>query len=309
MINAVKDPFGYFILIQGFYIAIIYLQLPKNIGPFEIDPIIRAAHILSISFVTLYFIFRIIDIVALYINKKVKDDESTIDKQIAPLIIKILRILVVVVGILSMLSNFGYNTTSLVTGLGIGGLAMALAAQTTLSNLFGSVAIFSDKPFRIGDRIQIGDVDGIIEEIGLRTTNIRRLDQALAIVPNSMFINQEIINYSAMKKRKIEFYIGITYDTPVHKIKDAVAGVQDIIEKNEKFEHCSHIVRLANFGASSLDIYVYCFTHITDYAEFHVVKETLILEIIQALEKLDVELAFPSQTIYLHRTANIEYKS
>lgn len=301
LINSAKNPLGYLILVQGFYIAILYLQLPKNIGPFETISSINTLYILFISFIILYFAFRVIDIVALYINKKVKDDDSSIDEQIGPLIIKIIRILVVVIGILSMLSNFGYNITSLVTGLGIGGLAMALAAQTTLSNLFGSVAIFSDKPFRIGDRIQIGDVDGIVEEVGLRTTRIRRLDQALAIVPNSVFINKEIINYSSMRKRKIEFYLGVTYDTSIYKIRDLTKGIQSIIIQNEKFERYSSIVRLANFGASSLDIYIYCFTTVTDYAAFHVIKENFIYEIMQLLEELEIEIAFPSHTLYLKK--------
>lgn len=299
--GTIKDPLGYLILVQGFYIATISLQLPEKIGPFEIFSIINAIYILSISFIVLYFTFRIIDIVALYVNKKAKDVKSSIDEQIASLIIKSLRILVVTIGLLSILNNFGYNITSLIAGLGLGGLAMALAAQTTLSNLFGSVTIFSDKPFRIGDTVQIGETNGTVEEVGFRTTHIRRSDQALVIVPNSKFVNTEIINYSAMTKRKIEFYLRITQDTSRYKIKDTVSGIKKIIENDKRFDHPSHIVRFTDFGESSLNIYVYSLVKTIDITEFQALKEEFNFKIMELLEDLDVKIASPSQTIHLHK--------
>lgn len=303
--NAIKVPLGYLILTQGFYIAIISLQLPKNIGPFDIDSIVHAIYILSISFIILYFAFRIIDIIGLYINKKAKDTESPIDEQIVPLIIKSLRILVGTIGILSILNNFGYNITSLIAGLGLGGLAFALAAQTTISNLFGSATIFSDKPFRIGDIVQIGDFNGTVEEVGFRTTRIRRSDQALVIIPNSKFVNTEIINYSAMNKRKIEFYLKIVYGTSIYKIKDIVSNIKKIIEDDERFDHSSHIVRFTDFGESSLNIYVYCLMNTADLIEFYTIKEEMNFKIMRLLEELDIVMAAQYQTIYLHREDKI----
>lgn len=300
--GAIKDPLGYFILVEGLYVAIISLQLPEMIGPFETYSVVHAVYILAISFIVLYFTFRIIDIVALYMNKKAKDVKSSIDEQIASLIIKSLRILVVTVGLLSILSNFGYNITSLVAGLGLGGLAMALAAQTTLTNLFGSLTIFSDKPFRIGDLVQIGDTNGTVEEVGFRTTHIRRSDQALVIVPNSKFVNTEIINYSAMTKRKIEFYLRITQDTSRFKIKDTVIGIKKILEDDERFDHSSHIVRFTDFAESSLNIYIYSLVNTIDIAEFQTLKEEFNFEIMALLDELEVKIASPSQTIHLHKS-------
>ena len=295
--NAIKDPLGYLILIQGFYVAIISLQLPKNIGPFEIESVIHTIYVLSISFIILYFAFKIIDIVGLYIDKKVKDKESSIDEQIASLIIKSLRILVATIGILSILSNFGYNVTSLIAGLGLGGLAFALAAQTTISNLFGSATIFSDKPFRIGDTVQIEDVNGTVEEVGFRTTRIRRSDQALVIVPNSKFVNNEIINYSAMNKRKIEFYLKIAYDTPIYVIKDLVTGIKKIIEEDGTFDNSSRIVRFSDFADYSLNIYIYCLVNVTDLAKFQERKEEFNLKIMGLMNELRIRMAYPPQTI------------
>lgn len=299
IINAIKDPLGYFILIQGFNIAIISLQFPEKIGPFEITSTIHTIYILAISFIALYFAFSIVDIIAFYIEQRVKKTESTLDNQIIPLIIKSLRILVITIGILSILHNFGYNIISLLTGLGLGGLAFALAAQTTLSNVFGSVTIFSDKPFRLGDWIKIGDVEGTVEEIAFRTTRIRRFDQALVTVPNSQFVNSSIINYSAMQKRRIEFYVRISYKTPLFNIKEAIKGIRSMIENDERFDQSFHMVMLTELGEYSLNIYVYCFTKTIDWREHLAIKEELILNIIQLLEELNIEVAFPSRTIYI----------
>lgn len=304
--NAIKDPFGYLILIQGFYLGIISLELPEKVGPFEIFSVVRTIRILAISFIVLYFSFRVIDIIALYMDKKAKDIKSSIDGQVVSLIVKSLRILVVTVGLLSILSNFGYNITSLIAGLGLGGLAIALAAQTTISNLFGSVTIFSDKPFRIGDTIQIGDTNGTVEEVGFRTTHIRRPDQALVIVPNSKFVNTEITNYSAMTKRKIEFYLKVTQDSSVYDIKAIVDGVKKIICENEIFDHSSHIVRFTDFGEWSMNIYVYVLVKTTDAAKFKETQEDLNIEIMRLLDDLSIEIAYPSQTIYVRNDNNYE---
>jgi MscS family membrane protein len=163
-----------------------------------------------------------------------------------------------------------------------------------------SETIFSDKPFRIGDTIQIGDTNGTVEEIGLRTTNIRRSDQALVIVPNNKFVNTEIINYSAMTKRKIEFYLKVNQDASIYDIKAIVDGIKKIIEENETFDHSSHVVRFTDFGEWSLDIYIYCLVKTTDIAKFQEVREDLNMKIMRLLEDLNIEIAYPSQNIYVY---------
>ncbi len=299
IINTIKDPVGYLILTQGFYVAIISLQLPEKIGPFTISSVVHTIYILAMSFTVLYFAFRVIDIVGIYIDKKVKDEDSPIDEHIAQLITKSLQILIATIGILSILNNFGYNIASLVAGLGLGGLAFALAAQTTISNLFGSATIFSDKPFRVGDTVQIGDVNGTVEEIGLRSTRIRRPDQALVMVPNSKFVNNEIINYSAMTKRKIEFYLKITQDASSFDIVNIVKGIKNIIEKDERFDHSSDMIRFTDFGDWSLNIYVYCFVKTIDIVEFQEIREEFNIKIMRLLDDLEIMLARQSQILYL----------
>jgi len=200
---------------------------------------------------------------------------------------------------LFILQNFGYNVTSLIAGLGLGGLAFALAAQNTVSNLFGSITIFSDKPFQLGDWIQVGEIEGTVEDVGFRITRVRRFDQALVTVPNSQFINTGVINYSAMKKRRISFNLALSYGTSTSKIKEVVAGIKKIIEENEKFDHSYYIVRFTEFGVYSLNIFIYCFASTTDWADSLSIKEEFNLRIMQLLENLSVEIAFQSQTINL----------
>lgn len=284
-----------------------YLHLPEKIGSLETGPMLNNAYILIISFIALYFVFRLIDIVGLYISKHSKRGRvGTLDVQLVPLITKSLRVIVITIGILSILNNFGYNIISLLTGLGIGGLALALAAQTTLSNLFGSITIFSDRHIRIGDWVKIGETEGIVEEVGLRATLIRRVDQALVTVPNSQFINTEVINYSAMKKRKIEFFLRIKYGTHAKKIKETVDGIKKIIEEYEKIDQSFHVVRFSDFEESSLNIFIYCFTKDTSMAEFYSAKEGLNLKIMELLEKLGVEIAIPSQIILFEKNNDID---
>lgn len=299
LINAIKNPLGYLILLQGFYFAVISLRLPERINNFDIPKIVHAVYILAISFIMLYFIFKIIDIVAFYLHKEARRTKSTLDDQLVPLLVKSLRILVVAVGILFILQNFGYNITSLLAGLGLGGLAFALAAQDTIGNFFGSITIFSDKPFKLGDWIQIGDVEGTVEDIGFRSTRIRRFDRALVTVPNSQVIRSGVVNYSAMEKRRIKFDLGITYGTPVNKIKQVVDGIKRIIEEDERFDHSFYMVKFTEFGAYSLNIFIYCFTKTTGWADSLAIREEFNLNVMQLLEELGVEIAFPSQTIYL----------
>lgn len=302
IIEALKAPLGYFILLQGFYAAILFLQLPEKISQFDItvSGIVHGIYILAISFIVLYFIFKLIDILAYFLHREAKKSKSTLDGLLVPLVIRSLRILVFTMGMLFILENFGYDITSLLAGLGLGGLAFALAAQDTVSNLFGSITVFSDKSFQLGDWISIGDIEGTVEDIGFRSTRIRRFDQALVTVPNSQFIKGGLVNYSARKKRRIEFYLGVTYGTSVSKIKEVVEGIKKIIEEDDRFDNSFYMVKFTDFGAYSLNIYIYCFTKTTVWTDFLTVRGEFNLKIMQLLEKLGVEMAFPSQTIYLN---------
>ena len=301
VVQASKTPLGYLILLHGFYFAIISLQLPETIGVVNIADIVQKAYVLILSFILLYYLFKLIDVVGHFIYKSTQKTESKLDDQLAPLIVKSLRVFVFTLGILFTLSNFGLNITSLLAGLGIGGLAFALAAQDTVSNLFGSFTIFSDKPFHIGDWIRIGDFEGTVEDVGFRSTRIRRFDQAQVTVPNSQFIKKGVINYSAMKKRRIKFNLGVTYSTTASQMTEVVEGIRQIIKEDHRFDHNFYMVHFTDFGDFSLNIFIYCFTKTTMWDEYLTVREEFHLKIMQMLEEMGVEIAFPTQTVHVEK--------
>jgi MscS family membrane protein len=301
LLDALKNPIGYLIIICGVFIAIGTLSLPENVGTIRIGKFIDSIFLLALAFVMLLLLLNIIDVIGYYIQRMTTRTETKLDEQLAPMLIKSLKIVVVTLTVLSVMESLGWNVTSLIAGLGIGGLAFALAAKETVSNIFGSVTILSDRSFQIGDWIQVGDVEGTVEDVGLRTTQIRRFDQALVTLPNSNFIQSGVINFTRMKKRRIRFYLGVTYGTSREQMLEVVEGIKKIIEDDPLFDHTFYMVHFTDFGASSLDIFVYCFTKTTVWNEFLAVRESLNLKIMHLLEELGVEVAFPSQTIYLEK--------
>lgn len=299
LIKAFKAPIGYFILICGGYAAIGSLHLPEEVGILDIAGIIGSIFTLAFAFVILLLMLNLIDVVAYYLYRITRKTETKLDEQLVPLLVKSLKVVVVALAVLSVMQNLGWKVTSLLAGLGIGGLALALAAQETVSNIFGSITVFSDRSFHIGDWIRVGDVEGTVEEVGLRSTRIRRFDQALVTVPNSRFIKSEIVNFTRMRKRRIKFNLGVSYGTSRDQMVRVVDGIEKIIKENPRFDHTFHMVHFTEFGAYSLDIFIYCFTKTTAWDEFLAVREEFNLEIMRLLEELGVEIAFPSQTIYL----------
>jgi MscS family membrane protein len=302
IVATIKTPLSYFILLQGLYIGLLSLQLPDQIGFVKIGLLINNGYILAVSFILLYMVFKLIDVVGYVIHKVAASSDSKLDDQLAPLLVKTLRIFVLVLGVLFIVRNFGYDITSLLAGLGIGGLAFALAAQDTVSNLFGSFTVLSDRPFRIGDWIEVGDFEGTVEEIGFRSTRIRRFDQALVTLPNSQFIKNGVINYSARPKRRIKFTLGVTYGTTAAQMTQVVEGIKQIINDDPRFDHNFYMVRFTDFGAYSLDIFIYCFTRTIVWDEHLQIKEDFNLKIMYLLEELGVEVAFPSQTVFLDKS-------
>jgi len=301
IVQASKTPLGYLILLHGFYFAIISLQIPETIGVVNIAGIVQKVYVLTLSFILLYYIFKLIDVVGHFIYKATEKTDNKLDDQLAPLVVKSLRVFVIALGILFILSNFGYNIASLLAGLGIGGLAFALAAQDTVRNLFGSFTIFSDKPFQIGDWIRIGDFEGTVEDVGFRSTRVRRFDQAQVTVPNSQFIKNGVVNYSAMKKRRIKFNLGVTYGTTASQMTEVVEGIKQIIKEDHRFDHNFYMVHFTDFGDFSLNIFIYCFTKTTVWDEYLTAREEFHLNIMQMLEEMGVEIAFPTQTVYVEK--------
>lgn len=228
--------------------------------------------------------------------------EGALDMHLFPIIRKALKIFVTVVAVLVTSQNLGMNVTGLLASLSIGGLAVGLAAQDTLSNLFGAVAIFADKPFRVGDRIQLDSIDGEVETIGLRSTRVRNLDGFLVTVPNKTIANANIINVSKRPNIKTVMNIGVTYDTTSGQIERAMRIIDEIYRPHPKTADL--LISFNKFDSSSLNIMVVHWWNSTDFKDYLLNFQLLNLELKRRFDAEQINFAFPSQTVYLRQDSH-----
>jgi len=201
--------------------------------------------------------------------------------------------------VVMILQNLGYSVTSLIAGVGLGGAALALASKDTVANLFGSLVIFIDRPFQIGDWVEIGPVEGTVEEVGLRVTLIRTFANSLITVPNAQLTTTAINNWSRMRKRRIKLTLGLTYDTTPDKMEAAVEAVREVLRQEERIDQSFFLVNFTDLGAHSVDIFVYCFTITTRWDEHLQIRQDVLLKFMRAIKDLGLQFAFPTQTIHL----------
>lgn len=206
--------------------------------------------------------------------------------------------------IVIVIQVWGYDVTGLIAGLGIGGLAISLAAQDTLSNLFGFAAIVSDRPFVVGEYIKTKDVEGVIERVGLRSTRVRQLDQALVSVPNNVLSASAVLNWSRLARRRIDLTLGVTYSTRANQMEDLLGGLRAMLKAREAVDPDSVIVYFIDFGESSLHILVRCYVNLADWGAFTAEKERVLLEIMRLIDRQGLQIAFPSRSIYIETTGD-----
>ncbi|MCK5529059.1 MAG: mechanosensitive ion channel family protein [Kiritimatiellae bacterium] len=248
-----------------------------------------------------YALYSAVDVADHYFNKLVKGTESKLDDILIPLVGRSARILVAVMVILNVATLVsGKNVMTLVAGLGVGGIAVALAAQDTIRNFFGSLVILGDKPFEIGDRIEIHGNDGIVEAVGFRSTRIRRLDGHLLTIPNSEIVNETVRNISERPYIKRVLNIGVTYDTDPTKVTQAIEILKEIL-KDHKGMNRDYPPRVYfnEFKDFSLDIMAIYWYHPPEYWDYMEFSEWVNMEILKRFNSAKIEFAFPSQTMYL----------
>lgn len=218
--------------------------------------------------------------------------------QLVPYAAKALKILVFVLGVLIALQNFGLNVMSLLAGLGLGGLALALAAQDTAANVFGSVAIMLDNPFKVGDWIKTKDAEGTVEEIGFRSTRIRTFYNSVVTLPNATIAKEVVDNMGVRPARRIRQILGITYETPIPTIAKFCDTVREKIKSHQEVNPDTVMVNFNNFNSSSLDILVNFHIHVFTGPEEMDLQQKIFLEIMQIAADLNVDFAYPTQMTY-----------
>ena len=228
-------------------------------------------------------------------------------KEIGGFFVKVSKAFVLVVGGVAVLQEWGINVSALIASLGLGGLAFALAAKDTAANLFGGLTVLADKSMRVGDWIKIGDVEGIVEDIGLRTTKIRSFEKSLIVVPNQFLANQSLENFSRRNVRRIKMTIGLTYSTTRDQMVKILKEIREMLRNHPGIAKDQLLmVYFTDFGDSSLDIFVYCFTNTADWAKYLEIREDVNLKIMEIVERNGASFAFPSRSIYVEKLPTSE---
>lgn len=291
IVDMIEEPIVFGITILGIFIGMERLTFPHGFDTF----LNKIYHVLVAINVT-WLIARTIDaLIKEYIAPWVDKSDKNLDNQLLPVIRKGLKIIIWSLGIIVALNNAGYDVGALIAGLGIGGLAFAMAAKDTVSNFFGGVTVFTDKPFKLGDRIKINGFDGTIVDIGVRSTRLKTLDNRIVTIPNAKFTDSFIENVTSEPNRKVVLNLGLTYDTPPDKMKLALEILKEINQENASTEE-EALVMFNSFGDFSLGIW---FAYYIKSGESILQTQTdMNLAILKKFNENGLEFAFPTQTLY-----------
>jgi MscS family membrane protein len=293
-VSRVDRPIGGFAMALVFYVGVPPLELPEQV----LGWVMLGTEALAV-FSCVWVAYRMIDVLGDVLADKAARSASKLDDQLVPLATRSLKVFVSIVGGIFVLQNLEVNVGSLLAGLGLGGLAFALAAKDTVANFFGSVMIFVDKPFQIGDWVVIEDVEGNVEEVGFRTTRVRTFYNSLVTVPNATIVNTMVDNYGARQYRRYSTTVGLAYDTPADKVQAFCEGVRAIISAHPSMRKDYYLVEFKLLGASSFEIMVYCFMVAPTWNEELRIRTQLNLEMVRLAEQLGVSFAFPTQTVHI----------
>lgn len=287
-------PTAFLVIIIGIYISIIIHSMsPSTTG------VIQKVFLFLLTVNVLWLLTRSIDAVAEQMVSVADGTESRMDDQLIPILRKLAKFILVAIGIIFYMQSNGYPVSGILAGMGIGGLAMALAAQDSISGIFASVVIFLDKPFMVGDFVEVNGVSGTVEEIGIRSTRIRTVEKTLVTLPNKEIMDSNINNYSKRPMRRTATTIGVTYDTTPEKMKELLLQLRLMLKNYKDVDNDNVYVNFTGFGDSSLDVDMKYFIMTMDYKKWLDTKEDINLKIMHIVYDLGLDFAFPSTTVYL----------
>lgn len=293
-INPIAKPISLLLVAFVLTVLVPVLQLDIKVSQYLILGL-KASVPLFLTIV----LYKMVDVLAIYMAKLAERTDTTLDDQLVPLLRKTMKVFVLLIGTLFILQNLNFNVTALLAGLSIGGLAFALAAQDMLKNLFGSIMIFVDRPFGIGDWIVGEGIDGDVEEVGFRSTRVRTFHNSVVSVPNGMIADMTIDNMGLRRYRRYKTSLAITYDTPPQSIEAFVQGLKKIVVTHPSTRKDYYNIYLNSFGSSSLDILFYIFFDVKTWPEELQARHEVILSIIKLADELQIRFAFNTQTVHV----------
>lgn len=242
-----------------------------------------------------WLLVKTVDLISGQIRLRLEARHSTLSRSALPLASRVIKIAILIFAVTAVIGSWGYNTNTIWAGLGIGGVAVALAAQKTIENLFGGVAVVSDRPVAIGDFCKFGDRVGTVEDIGLRSTRVRTLDRTLVSVPNSEFSSLVLENFSRRDKVWFHPTLNLRRDTQPDQVRSVLEAIHRILTEHPKVEVGSLPVRFVGAGSYSLDVEVFAYIQTADYDEFLKIQQELLLKILDAISAAGTALAIPTQ--------------
>jgi small-conductance mechanosensitive channel len=283
------------LLVPFLYFASLYLGLKFLVLPDYLDKTINLAAMAIVVFFSVKLIIRLIDYsLSTYWGK---DAQGRALKGSLSGVLKVIKFIIWSLAVIFFLDNLGFKISTVIAGLGIGGVAIALAAQAVLGDLFSYFSIIFDRPFEIGDFVIIGDLLGTVEHIGIKTTRIRSLGGEQLIFSNSDLTGSRLRNYKRMQKRRVVFKLGVTYDTPLEKVKGISKVIEEIITntKDAAFDRA----HFSAYGDFSLIFEIVYYVLSGDYNKYMDIQQEINLAIKKEFEKRKIEFAFPTQTVYV----------
>ena len=246
-----------------------------------------------------WLLWRIVDIAAAAVGNAQWAKEHASSRALLPLSRRVAKVAVVISALAALLSEMGYSVASLVAGLGIGGLAVALAARSTLENLFGAFSIGADQPFREGDFVKIEDFVGTVESIGLRSTRIRTLDRTVITLPNGKLADTKVESFAHRDRIRLACDLGLVYGTSAAQMRQILAGLERVLRDHPKIFPDGVTVWFKELGASSLNIEIMAWFQTADFEEFQAIRQEILLQFMAVVENCGSSFAFPTQTVHL----------
>jgi len=290
---ALEEPAATLVMVLGIFAALTVLQLSESV-----DHLITNAATVSVLGVVLWGFINAGGAILDHLEEIAHGRHMTV-ATFMPLIKKTLFVFSVIIGILLIADSLGAKIGVFLTSLGIGGLAFALAAQDTIANLFGSLVVVMDQPFKVGDVVRIGAAEGKVEDIGLRSTKIRTGARTLIIIPNKSVASEPITNFTRMPQRRVDQVLGLTYDTTPEQLETIVKDIHRILRGDPEVHQEKIVASFAGFGVSSLDIQIVYFASEPNWEKHMELRERINLALMRAVAARGLSLAFPTQTVLL----------
>ncbi|WP_417828653.1 mechanosensitive ion channel family protein [Thalassospira sp.] len=302
VLDAFALPFQALFMLLGAYFATEVLELPQDINAV-------AAEILSVAaaFCIFWALFRAVEPLGVSLNHLVGRFGAGIGDDLRQFFIRGVKTLIVVIGGVIILENWGIDVSAFLGGLGLAGMAVALAAKDSVANIFGGLTIFADNLYKRGDWIETPDLEGTVEVVGLRATKVRTFAKALVTMPNAQIVDSPVINWSRMTHRRIKMVIGLEYRTTAKQMEAIVDKLRDFLKNDKDVAQTdvAQMVHLSDFGASSINIDLYYFTKTTNWVTWRDIRNRHIIAFKRIVEEEGAAFAFPSQSLYVESMPDI----